>query len=461
MVFRGIQACLRKWLGALAVLTMLAGQPVMAGFDPAIGNYVNVDRLGTGLDVQRAGNTIFVLWFTYVGNGDPRWYLAVGELDGMNWSGDIFLFLWDGTSASGTVIGEMSLTWADEERADFAWTLVNDSGAWPVEFLRFAEGPTRVDHTGHYFSKGQSGWGASLLTQGTVTALFLYFYNATGQPIWLLGTSGNTSFSQTFTLELFNGQGLCPICGGDDKSFTSQAVVDVNIVDVPRLFTGNRGFDTVERLKTITHDPDSINPETPLGPNPLAPVDLPPDSGPDGPFQSLSAATPSTTPPFTEAELDVLMDSLTLDYDSTLFRNPAACTEAINQLAIIDVAENPNAYPRIKRPRGSAVLFGLDDFGISEPTIMAIRKAGDELLAFSWIGFWPAFGIQDGVTLVVPVDDFFENPENGLVIDQILHHQIKGIGSIFQQVVRVEDFGILENAPGRRCARLFHTSDIN
>jgi len=215
------------------------------GFFPRLGNYFDPDAPGWGLDIQAIGNTVFAVWFTYLANGDPFWYIIVGDLETKGTegtvTGNIEQFTWDpfgtpGAQATATVVGTMTIEWTNPRNANVSWTLDGVDNSASVRFIEFSTDPTLSDMTGHYFPFFAPGWGFTLLTQGPVTVMTMYWYK-NGQPVWAQGVADGWGRNTIVPLLYFNGPGLCPAClssKGDGP--TTTPLEDLNLqygVDVP------------------------------------------------------------------------------------------------------------------------------------------------------------------------------------------------------------------------------------
>jgi len=208
------------------------GKPIAIpdkGFLPNLGNWANNDSLGWGLDIQALGNVLFAVWFTYNLDGTPTWYIIVGELTakggGMSMTGNVESFKWDpfgtpGDQATVTIVGTMTIEFTDASNANASWTLDGTDNAAPISFIRFAPPPTPANLTGHYFDEIRPGWGFTLLTQGDVTVMTMYWYK-NGQPVWGQGVATSPGTSLTLTLLYFTGVGLCPSCLDDNKGISA------------------------------------------------------------------------------------------------------------------------------------------------------------------------------------------------------------------------------------------------
>jgi hypothetical protein len=202
-------------------------------FLPSFGNWFDLGNPGWGLDIQRVGNLLFVVWFIYRADGTPIWYVAVGELTDMTWTGIIDVFSWNpGTStATPTNVGTMTITWSDETTATVSWTLNGQPGGADIEFAAFAAGPTLANMSGHYFPFFTPGWGFTLLTQGDVTVMTIYFYR-NGAPIWAQGVVGTPGFNPVMVLNYFFAPDLCPECLDRKGSKSGPTVDGLGAVDV-------------------------------------------------------------------------------------------------------------------------------------------------------------------------------------------------------------------------------------
>jgi len=205
-------ATLAKAPGAFGTLAH-ATEAEKGAFLPLFGNWFDTTTPGWGLDIQRVGDLLFVVWFIYRADGTPIWYVAVGTLTDMSWTGNIDVFSWNaGTqTATPTSVGTMTIVWSDDSNAAVTWTLNGNDGGANIEFAAFAPGSTLANMTGHYFPFFTPGWGFTLLTQGDVTVMTMYFYK-NGEPIWAQGVTTTAGFSPSMIMNYFFSTELCPEC---------------------------------------------------------------------------------------------------------------------------------------------------------------------------------------------------------------------------------------------------------
>lgn len=177
---------------------------------PAQGLWFNPARDGHGLDLQFAGDTLAVTWYTYLPDGEPVWYQAVGPYVGSTWTAPLNRFRLPaaGQPPLATAVGSMTLAFAAGERAELRWSIDGASGSEPLQRLRFGARTRSALHTGLWYDPADSGWGLSLDSQGEVTVVVVYFYDAAGAPRWTLGTlalDGSSAVQSSY-------RGFCPGC---------------------------------------------------------------------------------------------------------------------------------------------------------------------------------------------------------------------------------------------------------
>jgi len=391
---------------------------------PALGNYFNTAQPGWGLDIQRAesprGDIIFVIWFTYRPDGTPIWYLAVGEIVGNRWVGNMDVFSWDGDSASATAVGTMTLEWSSDTVAAFSWVLNGDPGTAPVSFAEFSADPTVVDYTGHHFPPAQPGWGMSALTQGEVTVVTIYFYDGAGDPTWIQGVDFAADFRITPEMSLFDGPGLCPSCIAQNKQVkgaTSEVLIDVNLNYLRQLKNNPNWADDLDLLFAANSDDSTINQDTALGSHPFGAIDLP-DLGT---FQTMMPLTPVDTA-LRGSELTQATNLTMLQVSPGITPNldPVVCDGDVS-------VEFELALER--RDYGDMTEDGAPIFAEDFDTAMraTVFKPGETTLALL---VEAADTVTDAIhTLLVagPNADFFGNPAGGFEMNQAVSTRINNV----------------------------------
>jgi hypothetical protein len=87
---------------------------------------------GWGLNIAHEGDTLFATWFTYATDGSPLWLSATAQKTGIRaYAGTLYRTTgpafsatpWNPASVTVTAVGSVALTFADGNRATFAYTV--------------------------------------------------------------------------------------------------------------------------------------------------------------------------------------------------------------------------------------------------------------------------------------------------------------------------------------------------
>ena len=182
--------------------------PASDALTPRFGMWYNPARDGHGIDLQRSGNNLFVVWYTYDETGAPVWYLAVGEYTMPVWTADLLKFSWP--SVTSEVVGSLTMTFSDAESANFEFTVNGASASESFQPLVADRRFTPVDYTGHWFPPNENGYGFTVNMQGGLEFTVIYYYDAAGNPRWALGTSDSAGGDNT--IDVLSYSGFCPTC---------------------------------------------------------------------------------------------------------------------------------------------------------------------------------------------------------------------------------------------------------
>jgi len=180
------------------------------------GMWFNPARPGHGIDLNRSGDNLFVVWFTYLEDGTPVWYLAAGPYQGDFWSAPLMRYVWNGESARPTRVGTVSVTFRAPDRATFNWRLFGISGSEPFQPCEGTGScipggrATPLDVSGHWFPPGEPGWGNTVVRAGDIELNTVYLYDAHGNPRWLQAV--NPERDRAAEGELLAFRGFCPVC---------------------------------------------------------------------------------------------------------------------------------------------------------------------------------------------------------------------------------------------------------
>jgi mono/diheme cytochrome c family protein len=180
---------------------------------PATGLWFNSQRSGHGVDIQLAGDNMFIIWYTYNDDNTPTWYLASNTYN-ENWQADLMSFTWDNETrtATGTVVGQVNFDFTDAKNAQFSWNINGRESAESFTYFNGLNQKTNKQFTGTYYDVTDSGWGLSVMTIGQAQVAVVYYYDENGQPRWSLGSGDN---SQNSVIEMLSFEGFCPDCEYD------------------------------------------------------------------------------------------------------------------------------------------------------------------------------------------------------------------------------------------------------
>ena len=192
---------------------------------PKTGLWFNPLRSGHGLDVEIAGDNMFIIWYTYNDDGSPTFYLAVAPY-ASNWQADIIATNWDFATrtASNSVVGTVNLQINSAKSMNFSWDLNGREGAEDFIYFDVSNEMTSKQFTGTYYDDQDSGWGLTLYTQGQSQVAVVYYYDESGLPRWALGSDVN---KQATDIALSSFIGFCPDCAL--VPVTGQIIGNVNL----------------------------------------------------------------------------------------------------------------------------------------------------------------------------------------------------------------------------------------
>jgi len=163
------------------------------------GLWWNPNESGWGVSFTQRGPTVFVAWYTYDSNGNPKWYVAsdcagmtgtsgtctgsLYQVNGPTFFGVPFTPI---TSSQVSVAGTFSTTFSDANNASMTYTVNGQGRTVPIVRQVFQTGTTApaVDYTDLWWNPNESGWGVSITQQYGVMFLAWYVYSASGNPVW-------------------------------------------------------------------------------------------------------------------------------------------------------------------------------------------------------------------------------------------------------------------------------------
>ncbi len=200
----------------------------------ATGLYFDSQYNGHGFSIDEIGrdNLYYSVFYTYDDEGNPEWFSALQRYLGYQ---NRFSLIQANNSRSiyyrynyDTKIAQIDNSVQRRGRLSFSSHFLNSenisraffeifdqpSVGWGIqEIIPFSQRPEN-DLSGHWWAgENDSGWGISLNFQETddvqLVVATMYFYDETGQPVWVIGTQEGFELNQdiTINMEKVNGYG--------------------------------------------------------------------------------------------------------------------------------------------------------------------------------------------------------------------------------------------------------------
>ncbi|MCW8869190.1 MAG: PKD domain-containing protein [Proteobacteria bacterium] len=170
---------------------------------PKTGLWWNPDRTGHGFDMHVIGNDR-LLYTSYSGDSDgsPVWYVADKDESAHNlFYNDIGKVTFPGGFDTGQreneIVGWSNTYFLDAEHA-IQYRKINDHVmAEKLEYQHLDTQTTINQHTGHYYTPSESGWGQTVVTEGRYRVIVSYLYDQEGNPYWTYGSGLNDDSALT------------------------------------------------------------------------------------------------------------------------------------------------------------------------------------------------------------------------------------------------------------------------
>jgi hypothetical protein len=201
----------------LLILALLFCAPPLHAGIPSIderspfrpGLWWNPDHAGTGLDIQRAGDGVFLVWYTHRGDGSPVWYTAQGPMEDGQFDAAVLEHRWaDGAPDGFEIVGSLAFEALTPESLRMAFELPEGAGEWMLKPFLVDGTLPEVDHSGAWFQPDRPGYGLTLGHQGEFLFAAVYLFDGEGRPVWAVGE--NAWAGTTLPLNTFRG--ACPSC---------------------------------------------------------------------------------------------------------------------------------------------------------------------------------------------------------------------------------------------------------
>ena len=158
---------------------------------------------GWGVAFTQRRNIIFVAWYTYDANGNPKWYVASNctmpsasttgtctgtlyEVNGPTFFGAAF----NPGAVNVVTAGSISIAFASANSATLTYTVGSQTRTVAITRQSISSGAIPgVDYTDLWYNPSESGWGMAITQQGSVMFLAWYVYDNAGKPMWYVASN--------------------------------------------------------------------------------------------------------------------------------------------------------------------------------------------------------------------------------------------------------------------------------
>jgi hypothetical protein len=192
--------------------------------------YPGGSESGWGINFADDGNVIFATWFTYDVNGLAVWYVVAANMTGPGvYSGTLYsgtgpafsAMPWNPAQVAPVAVGTATLTFADFNRATFAYTVGAVSQQKEITRQVFAAPvPTcfwnasanlaaATNFQGMWWAApaaSESGWGININHQGNTLFGAWFTFGPDGKPTWMVVAATMTA-PGVYTGDLYTGTG--------------------------------------------------------------------------------------------------------------------------------------------------------------------------------------------------------------------------------------------------------------
>lgn len=182
-----------------------------------VGSYYNPNRSGHGVFIYPGGTDWAVLWYTFLQDTTPTWYLIQGPKPGVDgiFKGDLYRAAWNGTTKSHKIIGDAQITITSADTFDFHYNLDGQTGSESMSaFLTGCPqfNGSDLDISSLWYNPAASGFGYSIQVNPNYEFAASFLYDGQGVSRFLVAERGGayTNATETFNVEQING--FCPLC---------------------------------------------------------------------------------------------------------------------------------------------------------------------------------------------------------------------------------------------------------
>lgn len=175
---------------------------------------------GHGLDIQYAGDILFMVLYTYDENGEPVWYTTQGALnDAGEYYGDLLRHSWDVAADKYQNYANWGLISISPNASGKLSTYIEIKGKSKdllLEPFATKKKSQFVDHSGVWHNPKNSGYGYTFIDRPPSPIAIYYFYDELGVPTWLYG-EGRRESADTRSVTFSRHLGACLGCPARPK----------------------------------------------------------------------------------------------------------------------------------------------------------------------------------------------------------------------------------------------------
>ena len=193
-----------------------------------LGLHYDVTTDGHGFDLHKVGNTYVLFLYTYDDNGDPEWFLGVGEWNDGVINGSLDRYTYISTNnppqtSDPSIEGYFTLDYryaavqgacndgvnrgTEPQMAAFAFKIRDEEYVWCTQFLFGAQANGVPYYGGAWYSLGDEGYGFSMSQQDDTGVAIVYYYDSNKDPRWALAVAPPDG-----EMKLDNYSGYCRSC---------------------------------------------------------------------------------------------------------------------------------------------------------------------------------------------------------------------------------------------------------
>jgi len=179
--------------------------------------WFNPNRSGNGNDMYFIGNGLVYLQYTGLEDGSPIWYITdtatLEPMQNNQVKNTITKSRFNGpfltSTQTITTVGSSLTTLISPNQAVQTRTINGKFSAELIQPFVFSGQPATEQRSGLWYNPAESGWGATVATQGDTEFIINYLYDNNGLPYWLTALGGNEAVEN---MDVGYSTVFCPHC---------------------------------------------------------------------------------------------------------------------------------------------------------------------------------------------------------------------------------------------------------